>query len=79
MKRAYIPLIILLFTQLPAAWSQSLQKCNDGNVFWLIPVSTNQGYAVKLRGDIDLSAQPDILNIDDKALQYIMLAKAPLY
>lgn len=55
------------------ALSQTLTKCSDGNVFWLIPDENSAHYAVKLRGDIDLSAQPDILNIDDKALQYILL------
>lgn len=71
MKPARTAFIIILLLQLSPIWSQSLQKCSDGSVYWLIPGNTS-GFAVKLRGDIDLSAQPDILNIDDKALQYIL-------
>lgn len=56
---------------------QSLVRCNDKVTYWIIP-DGNYFYTVKLKGDIDLSHQHDILNVDDKALQYI-LVDASLY
>jgi hypothetical protein len=50
---------------------QSLVRCNDKVTYWVIP-DGKYYYTVKLRGDIDLSHQHDILNVDDKALQYTL-------
>jgi hypothetical protein len=66
-------MIAALLFPIPAA-SQSIIKCNEKVVFWIIP-DNNIYYTVKLTGDIDLSPQEDVLNIDDKALQYILINK----
>lgn len=54
--------------------SQSLIKCDGRFAYWVIP-DGDFYYAVRLNGDIDLSAQSDILNVNEKALQYILLEK----
>lgn len=62
----------LFITNLPA---QSLVKCNNSMVYWIIP-DNDLLYAITLKGDIDLSENPDIININDTALQYILLDKS---
>jgi hypothetical protein len=56
------------------ATAQSLVKCNDKIAYWVIN-DASYHYAVRLQGDIDLSKQPDILNVNEKALQYVLLDK----
>lgn len=58
----------------PNCASQSLIKCNDRQAYWAIP-DNNIYYTIRLEGDIDLSSQPDILNVNERALQYILLEK----
>ncbi|MHA3789659.1 hypothetical protein ACX0HA_15725 [Flavobacterium hauense] len=61
----------LLATNMAA---QSLIKCSDKTSYWIIPDS-KKNYAIKLTGDIDLSSQHDILNVNDMALQYTLISK----
>jgi hypothetical protein len=58
------------------ATAQSLVKCNDQIAYWVINDASHH-YAVRLQGDIGLSKQPDILNVNEKALQYVLLDKNP--
>lgn len=68
----YAFLRIAAITLTTNAAPQSLVRCNDKVTYWVIP-DGNDYYTVKLKGDIDLSHQHDILNVDEKALQYILL------
>ena len=61
----------LFITNLPA---QSLVKCNNSMAYWIIP-DNDLLYAIALKGDVDLSENPDIININETALQYILLDK----
>lgn len=54
--------------------AQSIIKCDNNTSFWLI-TDNSINYTVKLYGDIAKSKMPDIINIEDKALQYIVLNK----
>lgn len=55
---------------------QSLVKCSDRTSYWVIP-DDNYYYTIKLHGDIGLSHQHDVLNVNEKALQYVLLDKNP--
>lgn len=68
----FFKIAAIVFTTTTAA--QSIIKCNDKITYWVIP-DRNCNYTIKLKGDIDLSNQRDILNVDDKALQYTLLDK----
>lgn len=56
------------------ATPQSLVECSDKTSYWVIP-DDNCYYTIKLKGDIGLSRQHDILNVNEKALQYVLLDK----
>lgn len=74
MKPFILFLKILMMVFATNCISQTLIKCKDRLAYWVIP--DNQfHYSVKLTGDIDLSNHPEILNIDEKALQYVLLNK----
>lgn len=64
--------MVLFITNLPA---QSLVKCNNNMAYWIIP-DNDLLYAIALKGDVDLSENPDIININETALQYILLDKS---
>jgi len=68
----FLKIVFIVYTTY--ATPQSIIKCSNNTTYWIIP-DNNYNYAIRLQGDIDLSNQYDILNIDDKALQYVLLDK----
>lgn len=68
----FLKLFILACTTNSA--SQSLVKCEGRLSYWVIP-DNDSYHAIRLNGDTDLSVQPEILNVNEKALQYILLDK----
>ncbi|PZR22002.1 MAG: hypothetical protein DI539_06505 [Flavobacterium psychrophilum] len=68
----FLKMMMVLFTaNLPA---QRLVKCNDNTAYWVIP-DNNLLYALTLKGDVDLSDNPEIINSNNTAIQYILLQK----
>lgn len=72
--KSIIIYLLLLLTHFPKSNAQSIIKCDHNTSFWLIEDNTIN-YAVELHGDIAKSKIPDLINIEDKALQYIILDK----
>lgn len=71
------PIIIYLFLLLNPIFkstAQSIVKCDDNSSFWLIE-DNSINYSFKLYGDVAKSNMPDLINIEDRILQYIILDK----
>ena len=67
-----IVLIIGLFSAPISA--QHIIDCNNNTTFWIINHHDIK-YSVKLHGDIAESKIPELLNVEDMALQYVVLNK----
>lgn len=68
-------IIILLLGFIPANLSaQYIIECSNDTTFWIIN-DRNTIYSVKLHGDIAESKIPELLNVEDMALQYVLLDK----
>lgn len=74
MKPIILFLKLLIVVCTTNSTSQSLVKCEGRQSYWVIPDGDSY-YAIRLNGDTDLSVQPEILNVNEKALQYILLDK----
>lgn len=71
------PIIIYLFLLLIPIFrstAQSIVKCDDNTSFWLIE-DNSIDYSLKLYGDVAKSNMPDLINIENRILQYIILDK----
>lgn len=71
------PIIIYLFLLLTLIFkstAQSIVKCDDTTSFWLI-TDNSINYSIKLYGDVAKSNMPDLINIENRILQYIILDK----
>lgn len=73
MKSIIIYLFLLLISTFKST-SQSLIKCGDNISFWLI-TDNSINYAVKLNGDISYSNMSDLINIEERVLQYTIQDK----
>lgn len=73
MKSIIIYLLLTLALSIKS-YAQRIIKCNNNTSFWLITDNTIN-YTVKLYGDISKSKMPDIINIEDNVLQYLILDK----
>jgi hypothetical protein len=73
MKSIIIYLLLTLALSIKS-YAQRIIKCNNNTSFWFITDNTIN-YTVKLYGDISKSKMPDIINIEDKVLQYLILDK----
>lgn len=73
MKSIIIYLLLTLALSIKS-YAQRIIKCNNNTSFWLITNNTIN-YTVKLYGDISKSKMPDIINIEDNVLQYLILDK----
>lgn len=68
-------IIIALLLGLPSNLSaQYIIDCNNNTTFWVINDRGIQ-YSVKLHGDIAESKIPELLNVEDMALQYVLIDK----
>ena len=73
MKSIIIYLLLTLALSIKS-YAQRIIKCNNNTSFWFITDNTIN-YTVKLYGDISKSKIPDIINIEDNVLQYLILDK----
>ena len=73
MKSIIIYLLLTLALSIKS-YAQRIIKCNNNTSFWFITDNTIN-YTVKLYGDISKSKMPDIINIEDNVLQYLILDK----
>ena len=55
-------------------FGQRIITCSQGEAFWYIPGET--AIAVPLQGDIAQGNRPELINIDDKAVQYAAVPKS---
>lgn len=69
-------IIIVLIIELFSApiCAQHIIDCNNNTTFWII-THRDIKYSVKLHGDIAESKIPELLNVEDMALQYVILDK----
>jgi hypothetical protein len=69
----YSAFILFACTQTVSA--QEIITCEDDDTTYWVITNNNIHYSVSLHGDIAKSKTPDLLNVEDMALQYIILDK----
>lgn len=73
-KQALSALIISIIA-LPSA-AQEIIQCSPEAIYWYIE-DEGKKYTLNLYGDVATSTHPNVINVEDKALQYLIARKAP--
>jgi len=70
----FIVIACIAASQQPSA--QEIVACSPGNSYWYIPDGSHN-YTVNLYGEVLETEHPSVINVEDKALHYLIVAKEP--
>ena len=76
MKLKFLFVIIACVTVFARSVGQEIVTCNPGTVYWYIE-DGNHSYTIDLYGEVVETSHPNVINVEDKALQYLIVTKEP--